>query len=365
MKRVVLFLMLSLLAVPAARSADMFDRLDETISSANPKARVNIQTKTSAGMQKKVRVSQQKDHAELLTLEPGETEMYPKVSHNGRMFFATIRKRGQSWISYRYAENGDPANIITDDARALDSIRWKDSDHVYFLSKRTGGLGLWEKAADGRGLLRRLKAVTGNYTQTLLLPGGDMIAVRLTSSGKKKTSARTSRDAFNNWTFDRHRPEIVRIGANGYEQVLAGGVNPALSPDGKRIVFSMPIGRSMHLFVMAVDGSDMLQLTDERSIDVQPAWSPDGKQIVFTSNRAMPNMRGKKKGNWDIWAIDRQGRNLTRLTRDEERDGGASIDANGRVYFHSDRKINKDELAEHQMRRAQRGFHIWTVQLPR
>ncbi len=349
MRKNVLLLGIFFFMIPAAQSADMLDWLDEKMTFEKPKAKVVLQ----------------EDHAGLLTLEPGETELYPSVSRNGRMFFVLSSKRGQSWISYRYAENGDPSNIITDDVRALDSIGWKDSDHVYFLSRRAGGLGLWEKAADGRGLLRRLKIVTGNYTQIILLPGGDMMAVRLTfSSSKKRASKRSSRDSFNNWAFAGHRAEIVRIGADGYEQVLAEGVNPALSPDGTRIAFSMPVGRSMHLFIMGVDGSDMVQLTDERSIDVQPAWSPDGNWIVFTSNRAMPDMRGKKKSNWDIWAIDRKGRNLARLTRDEARDGGASVGENGRVYFHSERKVGKEEFADHQVRSARRGFHIWTVQRP-
>ncbi len=56
-----------------------------------------------------------------------------------------------------------------------------------------------------------------------------------------------------------------------------------------------------------------LQMTDTPFGEFEPAWSPDGKWIVFTSNRAKADMRGK--GNWDIWAIDRDGKNLMQLTR--------------------------------------------------
>lgn len=39
--------------------------------------------------------------------------------------------------------------------------------------------------------------------------------------------------------------------------------------------------------------------------DVDPSWSPDGERVVFASNRS---------GNYDIYAVDRKGRNLRRLT---------------------------------------------------
>jgi len=305
------------------------------------------------------------DNAELLTLEPGETEMFPKVSQDGHMFLVISSRRGQSWVSYRYAENGDPANVITDDVRALDTVGWKDQTHVYFLSRRAGGLGLWEKVADGQGLLRRLRVVSGNYTQLGLLPDGGIVGVRLTPGGKPVAKRRSDRDRFDNWSFPGYRSEIVRVRSNGSEQVLAEGANPALSPDGEWVALSMPVGRSWHLFLMRVDGSGLVQLTDTRSVDVQPAWSPDGKWIVFTSNRAKADMRGRGKGNWDIWAIDRDGKNLMRLTVDKAREGGASVGTDGRVYFHSDRKVGKQQVVAHQVKSATRGFHIWTVQLPR
>jgi len=303
------------------------------------------------------------DAAELLTLEPGETEMYPKPSPDGHFLLVRSAKGRNTWISRRYAENGDPANRVTDDIRANDSIAWKDAGHVYFLSGRAGGLGLWEKISDGEGMLSRLLELRGILTQPLLLSDGTIIAVRLTSANQP-VNRKSRSDGFNNWNIPGFRTNIVCVHANGSPRVLSEGVNPALSPDGKWIAFSMPVGRSIHLFRMHPDGSGLVQITSARSVDAQPAWSADGKWIVFTSNRAHVNMRNTHKGNWDIWAINPDGRNLMRLTKNKARDGAPRMGPDGRVYFHSDRPVSRQLREQRQVKNAPRGFHIWSIAFP-
>ncbi len=343
------FIVCLISALPlSAQAADVLDWLEQKAAAvkSGPSALVN-------------------DDATLLTLEPGETEMYPKPSPDARSLLVVVNKKRQAWVSRRYAENGDPANIVTDDTRAFDSIRWRDNGHVYFLSERAGGLGLWEKISDGEGMLRRLQEMRGRYTQPVLLSDGSVIAVRLSSTSTEPQRRAHSRkhDGFDNWSIPGYRSELVHISNKGVH-VLSEGINPSLSPDGQWIVFAMPVGRSAHIFRMHPDGSEMIQVTDARSVDVQPTWSPDGKWIVFTSNRGHPDMRHKKRNNWDIWAIDAEGRHLTQLTLNSARDGGASVGTDGRVYFHSDRKVSTKESSARDIKRAQPGFHIWSIALP-
>jgi len=317
---------------------------------------------SSAGKQAEAPV----DAAALLTLEPGENEMYAMPSPDGKFFLAVVRKGKQTWVSRRFVENGDPANMVTDDAHAPDSINWRDAGHVYFLSERAGGLGLWEKISDGEGMQRRLFAMRGLFTEPVLLSDGSVVAVRLSNTapaGKPQGGRRIKSDDFDNWSLEGFRSELVHISPEGDMRTLSQGVNPSLSPDGQWIAFSMPVGRSYHLFRMHPDGSDLIQVTDARSVDVQPSWSPDGKWIVFTSNREHADMRRKGGSNWDIWAIDPTGRNLTQLTMDDARDGGARVGADGRVYFHSDRKVDAQTAKARGMKRVQQGFHIWTLPL--
>ncbi len=335
-----------LIATPMASAENLFDWLK------------------SPTFEKKSIVAKPADDARLLTLEPKESEMYPRVSAGAHTILVNVSHGKKSWISRRSMSNGDPLNMVSEDVHALDSIRWH-GEKVSFLSQRGNGLGLWEKPVDGGGLMKRLYELNGHLTQPVMLHDGGLIAVRLTVLRNMKKASRGTRNEFNNWQVSGYRGEIIRIEKDGSEKVLNEGMNPALSPDGKWIVFSMPDGRDMHLYLMRVDGSELTQLPSSRSVDVQPAWSPDGKWIVFTSNRAKVDLRHTSHSDWDIWAIDREGRNLTQLTKDTGRDGAPSVSADGRVYFHSDRKVSSDLKKEHQLKGSIGAFHVWSIALPK
>jgi dipeptidyl aminopeptidase/acylaminoacyl peptidase len=64
--------------------------------------------------------------------------------------------------------------------------------------------------------------------------------------------------------------------------------HPAISPDGKRIVFVMadsdPLSRSRHVYVSDRDGANRRQLTKHDLTPEWTSWSPDGKWISFTGS---------------------------------------------------------------------------------
>ena len=324
-----------------------------------------LQNKTSEAYESAKASKPAADNARLLTLEPGENEMYPKVSPDGTSMLVLSGKRRELKVTQRLVENGDPLNaVLENDALALTSYAWRGNENVSFLSHRAGTLGVWEKSVSGEGALRRLHRLIGEFVQPVMLNDGSLIAVRLLSHTDRNSGARTH-DGFADWETANMQAQLIHISPEGEESELTSGVNPALSPDGKQIAFSMKAGRSQHLFTMNVDGSDLVQITDERSIDVQPAWSPDGRWLVFTSNRGSDkDMRKPSNSNWDIWVIDRDGRNLAQLTNDKARDGAPSVGTDGMVYFHSDRKVTDEEKDEHQVRGSTSGFHIWRLPLP-
>ncbi|MDX8398556.1 MAG: TolB protein [Mariprofundaceae bacterium] len=342
MKKILMVAVLSLFALPAQASG-LFDVFDGPLGKQAEQLPA--------------------DSAELLTLEPKQSEMYPRVSPDGKYLLSLSSKHKNYWISRHSIENGDPLNIVTDDLAALVSATWSGSN-VCFLSNRTGRLSLWKKPADGEGLMHRVQELTGKLKNLSLLTDGSVIAARLTMHRTAKHTKKHYSDNFNNWNIAGTNSYIVRIFADGSEKRLSVGMTPNVSPDGSQIVFSMAMGRSIHLFMMNIDGSDLVELTDARSKDVQPSWSPDGKWIAFTSNRAHADMRSGKKNQWDIWVISSLGKNLTRLSFNTARDGAPSIGPNGFVYFHSDRKVDKVLKAKHQIQGQVGKFHIWKIALP-
>ena len=82
-------------------------------------------------------------------------------------------------------------------------------------------------------------------------------------------------------------------------------VNPAWSPDGRRIAFSSGRDGNAEVYVMNADGSDVTRLTDHPESDMNPAWSPDGRRIAFSSER---------DGNAEIYVMNADGSDVTRLT---------------------------------------------------
>jgi Tol biopolymer transport system component/DNA-binding winged helix-turn-helix (wHTH) protein len=79
-----------------------------------------------------------------------------------------------------------------------------------------------------------------------------------------------------------------------------------LMPDG-RILCSGPLSEATNdLWLMNPDGTERRQLTFDSGNDVSPAVSRDGRFIVFASNRS---------GNFEIWRMSLDGSDLMQLTR--------------------------------------------------
>ena len=60
---------------------------------------------------------------------------------------------------------------------------------------------------------------------------------------------------------------------------------PAWSPDGKRLAFSSTHDGNQEIYTAALDGSDIVRLTQSPGHDAHPCWSPDGKSIAFATDR--------------------------------------------------------------------------------
>jgi Tol biopolymer transport system component len=81
---------------------------------------------------------------------------------------------------------------------------------------------------------------------------------------------------------------------------------------GSRIVFGSVRNGDNDIYAMDLDGSNQTRLTTSPAYDDQPKWSPDGNKIVFMSDRS---------GNFEVYCMNADGSNQTRLTNNPGADG--------------------------------------------
>ena len=103
------------------------------------------------------------------------------------------------------------------------------------------------------------------------------------------------------------------------------------TPSG-RIVFHSSRDGNYEIYVMNADGSDITRLTHNSVRDYGPSLSPDGRRIAFQSWR---------DDNEDIYVMNADGSDVTRLTENEAADYGPIWSPDGRrIAFTSDRDGN-------------------------
>jgi Tol biopolymer transport system component len=199
--------------------------------------------------------------------------------------------------------HGDPIQITFGDVPAS-RPRWSPKNDAIVFSRR--GQGIWSAPPLG-GPARRLIAEGRNPN--------------FSADGE-------------HLVFEKGRA-IWMAKADGSQQRLVYSIphtyygmdtHPALSPDGRAIVFFLAeIGPNGDFWVISVAGGHPRRLTHDTREGVTPVWTPDGRSIVFSSTR---------RGSRTLWRIPAQGGLPEPLTTGagEDRDPAISPDGKTMVY---------------------------------
>jgi len=232
-----------------------------------------------------------------LTSDPGSDRM-PKFSpDNSQVAFCSDRAGNYDIYIIDASIGGQAVQVTNDTAHEIHPSWSPDGKHLVYcrLSEQSGRWELWVTE-------------TGNFNSRRFIgyglcpewnpdPGSNLIAFQ-------KPRERGSR-LFSVWTIEFVNGEGVKP-TEIVSAANAAAINPSWSPDGKMLCFTTVLdpgrpGQSVSteretwadIWVVNLDGTNKVNLTNGEYTNVEPTWSPDGR-ILFVSNRA---------GIENIWAI--------------------------------------------------------------
>jgi TolB protein len=102
------------------------------------------------------------------------------------------------------------------------------------------------------------------------------------------------------WIAFSMRGDIWKVPAEGGEAVaLTRGPHyhfePAWSPDGRRIALTLDVGGNLEIGVVDANGGEVQRVASHPRVDLQPTWARDGASLFFVSAR---------RGGWRILRHD-------------------------------------------------------------
>ncbi len=115
-----------------------------------------------------------------------------------------------------------------------------------------------------------------------------------------------------------------------------GNIQPALSPDRTRIVFSSNRAGSYDLYLMDVDGGNLRRLTTDPGTEGEPVWMPDGSRVIYAAT--------PKGGQPQIYALGADGKPAQALTALPGANQSPAISADGKTLAYVSTRDGNQEI---------------------
>ena len=218
------------------------------------------------------------------------------------------------------ADGGEPKRLTDDPASDVFPSWSPDGQQIAFMRSTVGSTEIYVMDADGgnqRSLIGGRVELTNNLT-----PKG----------GYASWSPDGARIVFTSRESGNPEIHVIDVDGNNERNLTdnpAGDILPEWSPDGMRILFGSNRDGNFAIYVMDADGGNQDNLTRNAASDFFSSWSPDGSRILFYSDR----------DGGGIYVMEADGSDQTRLT-DHPTDASASWSPDGgRIAFVSERDL--------------------------
>lgn len=209
---------------------------------------------------------------------------------------------------------------LTREGRNLRPAWSPDGQKVAFYSNRTGNDDIWVASLDN-GEEVQLTTDPASDRRPNWSPDGIWIAFDSDRSGNRDI-----------WIVKADGSELKQLTSSPREELFA-----SWGPDGRKIAFFSYGSGTNELWAIDVDGSNpgpvVPDLADEQAQQCsfachQPAWDRSSQKLAFHSELS---------GNRDVWVVNADGTELTRLTTDPDEDYFPSWTPDGRIVFMTER----------------------------
>ena len=138
---------------------------------------------------------------------------------------------------------------------------------------------------------------------------------------------------------------LQKVEDGGYDKVFKPDMDaiysPSCSPDGTKILFSGLSKGKLDLYTIDIETEELTRLTHDFFDEVSASWSPDGSKIAFASDRLVVPYKytiDMMQDSYDIFTMNADGSDVKRITTDKYNDLSPSWAPDGeKLVFTSDR----------------------------